>query len=227
MQEKIPHQLVPIGVSLETWLIFNVIFWYTNSLHFFWPIKLHVTATALDCCDLRLHFACLCNFKAVSSEERNPWQMGREGKSQISDVRSAQTSVWGDLELVKNDKGMVMWKELILWTNAGASSHYPVKRLLISPGRSYLRVGEGHGVSPVKPVLELSPRFQWYLNRDVCASCGSSDTFLLEKQLINAMGEPSRGKKFISNLYTPLIFSQDISCHTSLFFLQSERERKL
>lgn len=77
MQEKIPHQLVPVGISLGTWLVFKVIFWYTTSLQF-WPIKFHVTATALDCCDFKLYFVCLGNFKAVSSEEWNPWQMGWE-----------------------------------------------------------------------------------------------------------------------------------------------------
>lgn len=107
--------------------------------------------------------------------------MGWEGKSQISDVSSAQTSAWVDLELVKNAEGMVMWKEFILWTNAGASSHYPVKRLLFSPGRSCLRGGEGNGASTVKSALDPSPRFQWYLNRDVCASCGSSDTHSVGK----------------------------------------------
>lgn len=52
--------------------------------------------------------------------------MGWEEKSQVSDARGAQTNVWVDLEFVKNGRGMVMWKEFILWTNAGASSHCPV-----------------------------------------------------------------------------------------------------
>lgn len=53
--------------------------------------------------------------------------------------------------------------------------------LLISPGRSCLRVGERNGVSTLKSVLDPSPRFQWYLNRDVGASCSSSDTYSVGK----------------------------------------------
>lgn len=89
--------------------------------------------------------------------------------------------------------------------------------LLISPGRSCLRVGERNGVSTLKSVLDLSPRFQWYLNRDVGASCSSSDTYSVGKPA-HKHHERTFQRQKIHQQSLNSIFTPDIFCYRLLFF---------
>lgn len=151
--------------------------------------------------------------------------MGWEGKSQISDVRGAQTNVWVALELVKNDKGMVMWKEFILWTNPGNFLPAPCRGFWSHLEEAALGWEKEMGSPQQSQSLTCPQDFSDIWTGMFVPPVVAQTLILLENQLLNAMGEPSRGKKFISNLHTPIHLHSRHFLLQILFFFNSWKEK--